>query len=145
MGEKLMTIVATIAIVIMGPYLLTSIINGRQTQTSLLDGVDTGKDVVIQIDGENLLIDVEEYIAGVLPGLADWTADSTIIEAQAVAIRTKIYYAMAESTLIQANSLEYTYYTKQQIIEKLGEENGKKAQTIYEKAVYNTKGIVEQR
>lgn len=143
MGEKLITLVATVAVVIMGPYLLTCIINGRQIQTSLLENVDTGKDVIIQINGENMLIDVEKYIAGVLPGVVDWTADATLIEAQAVAVRAKIYYAMGEDSLIQASNLEYTYYTKQEIIEKLGDENGSRAQTIYEKAVYNTKGIIE--
>ncbi len=138
-----MTLVATVALVIMGPYLLTCIINGRQIQTSLLENVDTGKDVIIQINGENMLIDVERYIAGVLPGVVDWTADATLIEAQAVAVRAKIYYAMGENTLIEARNLEYTYYTKQQIYEKLGEVNGEKAQQIYERAVYKTQGMVE--
>ena len=143
MGQKLMITIAIIAIVILGPYILTSIINGRQGNTSKLDGIDTGKDVIIQLDGENRLIDVEKYIAGVLPGLVDWRQNSDIIEAQAVAVRAKIYYAMGEDTIINASSLEYTYYTQDELNEKIGKDDKNKAIQTYEKAVLNTKGVIE--
>jgi len=66
-----------------------------------------------------------------------------IIEAQAVAVRAGIYYTMGDETLINASNLDYTYYTKEQVIEKWGNVNGRKAINTYEKAVYNTRGIIE--
>ncbi len=137
-----MSIITAIVVVILGPYILTSIVNGRENTESKLTGIDSGKDVIIQINGENQLIDVEEYIAGVLPGLVDWKAESEVIEAQAVAVRAKIYYAMGQETVIWASSLEYTYYEGATLKQRLGETNYEKAKDIYEKAVKNTVGIV---
>lgn len=143
MGEKLVTIVTAVAVMVLGPYIMTSIINGRYSTSSAISSIDTGKDVVIQIDGENRLIDVEEYIAGVLPGLVDWQSDSNIIEAQAVAVRGKIYYAMGKETAIWANKFEYTYFDQEELEKQLGKSNADKAAEIYQKAVINTKGITE--
>ncbi|MBP3621441.1 MAG: hypothetical protein J6J16_06755 [Lachnospiraceae bacterium] len=143
MGEKLVTIITAVAVVVLGPYILTSIINGRQGNVSAISSIDTGRDVIIQIDGQNQLIDVEEYIVGVLPGLVDWQSDMDIIEAQAVAVRGKIYYAMGEETVIWASNLEYTYYAGDELTKRLGKGNVEKAVKIYEKAVINTKGIIE--
>ncbi len=143
MGEKLVTIVTAVAVMVLGPYIMTSIINGRYNTSSAISSIDTGRDVIIQIDGENRLMDVEEYIAGVLPGLVDWQSDSNIIEAQAVAVRGKIYYAMGKETAIWANTFEYTYFDEVQLEKQFGKNNAKKAAEIYEKAVINTKGITE--
>lgn len=143
MGEKLVTIVTAVAVMVLGPYIMTSIINGRYNTTSAISSIDTGRDIIIQIDGENRLMDVEEYIAGVLPGLVDWQSDSNIIEAQAVAVRGKIYYAMGKETAIWANTFEYTYFDEAQLEKQFGKNNAKKAAETYEKAVINTKGITE--
>ena len=59
----------------------------------------------------NRLLDVEQYIAGVLPGLVEPEANVQIMEAQAVAVRTKIYFAMGESTVIDASNLDFKFYT----------------------------------
>lgn len=143
MGEKLVSLITAMVVIVLGPFILTSIINGRQGKTSAITKIDTGKDVIVQINGENQLIDVEEYIVGVLPGLVDWHSDSKIIEAQAVAVRGKIYYAMGEETVIWGNKLEYTYYEGTELEKRLGKANVEKAIQVYEKAVINTKGIVE--
>ena len=138
MGEKFMTVVATLAIMIMAPFILTTIINGRVHNSSVLEGTETGKDVIIQINGQNKLIDVEIYIAGVLPGLVDYNQSMEVIEAQAVAIRTKIYFAMGTETLINESALEYDYYSEEELISRLGKNQSREAIFIYETAVKNT-------
>ncbi|MBE5945124.1 MAG: hypothetical protein E7258_09455 [Lachnospiraceae bacterium] len=143
MKDRILSIFVGVIIVLVGPYIITCFLNGKESEYSILQGIDTGKDVVIQVNGENKLIDVEIYIASILPGLVDWTADMEIIEAQAVAVRAGIYYTMGDETLINASNLDYTYYTKEQVIEKWGNVNGRKAINTYEKAVYNTRGIIE--
>ena len=143
MGERLMTVLTVALIMIFGPYVLTSIMNGRNGSSSSLEGINTGKDVIIQLNGENYLVDVEVYIAGVLPGLIDWRQDVSLIEAQAVAVRTNIYYVMGSKDIINASELEYTYYTREELIEKYGKRSGESAVKVYEKAVSETVGISE--
>lgn len=143
MGEKVMIWLAGLATVILFPYMLTTMMNGRYgVAESKVSSLSTGRDVLMQIDGVNMLMDVEQYIAGVLPGLVSPDSDASVIEAQAVAVRTKIYYEMGSNTVIQASDLEFTYYTKQDYIDKWGEAKYKRVKEIYDTAVLNTTGKI---
>lgn len=143
MGEKIMIGFAGLAVIILFPYMFTTIINGRYGETeSKVSSLSTGHDVLMQIEGVNMLMDVEQYIAGVLPGLVPPDSEEDVIEAQAVAVRTKIYYEMGTETVIQASRLEFTYYTKDDLIDKWGEIKYKRIKTIYENAVLNTAGKI---
>lgn len=139
MGEKITVAIVMSALVVMVPYILTMMINGRNIETSVqIKKIDTGRDVLIQIDGSNQLIDVEEYIAGILPGIAEYSSDISYLEAQAVAVRTKIYFAMGENTIINSSELEYEYYTENEYLKKWGEKNYKQIKNKYDTAVINT-------
>ncbi len=139
MGEKITVAIATIATFIMLPYIMTLVMNGRyEDRVSELEKVSTGRDVLVQLDNKNLLIDVELYIAGVLPGLVSPDSSKDVIEAQAVAVRTKIYYTMGNKTVINAEELQFKYYTKQDYIDKWGSGKYKQIKVIYEEAVLNT-------
>lgn len=139
MGERITIMIAMTAIVIMIPYIMTIAINGKQVESgSEIQKVDSGRDVLMQIDGANVLIDVEQYIAGVLPGMVDFSSENSFIEAQAVAIRTKIYYAMGSETVVNASELDYKYYSIQDYINKWGKNNYKQIKDKYDLAVINT-------
>lgn len=138
MGERVMIFMATVMAAVFLPYFMTIAINGKYRNYSQIKTIDTGRDVIIQVGDKNQLIDVEEYIAGVLPGLVDWKSSQDILEAQAVAVRTKIYYEMGSETVIKASDLQFTYYTKEDYIEKWGQNNESKIRGIYEEAVINT-------
>ena len=72
--------------------------------------------------------------------------DDSYLQAQAVALRTKVYYAMGDATVIQASDLEFQYYTEEDYIAKWGRENYKSVKARYERAVIATKGkIIEQK
>lgn len=143
MGEKVMIWLACVATIIIFPYMLTTMMNGRYGVTETkVSALSTGKDVLMQIDGANMLMDVEQYIAGVLPGLVSPDSEESIIEAQAVAVRTKIYFEMGDNTVIQATDLEFTYFTKQDYIDKWGEAKYKRVKEIYDTAVLNTTGKI---
>ncbi|MGN0151896.1 MAG: SpoIID/LytB domain-containing protein [Wujia sp.] len=143
MGEKITIWTAALAAVIIFPCMLTLMMNGRYGKAeSRVSALSTGRDVLLQIDGANMLMDVEQYIAGVLPGLVAPDSEQDIIEAQAVAVRTKIYYEMGNNSVIQASQLEFTYYTKQDYIDKWGEAKYKRIKEIYETAVLNTVGKI---
>lgn len=123
------------------PYFMTIMINGGTRENdSKIAKINTGKDVIIHIDGENKLIDVEEYILGVLPGIVSAEAEPDVIEAQTVAVRTKIYRSMGDETIINANKLDFTYYSEKELKEKLGEKTYSKVMSIYESAINNTVG-----
>lgn len=141
MGERVTMFITTIAVIILVPYIMTMLMNGRQRDLSkTISEMSTGKDVLIQKDGVNKLIDVEEYVAGVLPGMVEPKADKDMMEAQAVAVRTKVYYAMGENTVVDAGTLEFTYLTEEEYKEKLGVQNYNQIKRKYEEAVINTAG-----
>lgn len=143
MGERITILIATVATVIMLPYILTLSINGRQKDAvSQIEQIDTGRDVLLQVEGGNYLLDVEQYIAGVLPGLVDSESGAAMIEAQAVAVRTKIYYAMGDNTIIDARNLEFQYYMDQDYIDKWGQAKYLSVKRKYEQAVLNTSGKI---
>ncbi|MDD6327470.1 MAG: SpoIID/LytB domain-containing protein [Lachnospiraceae bacterium] len=139
MGERLTVYVSAIAMVFLFPYILTMAVNGRYgAYASQISNVSTGKDVLIEIEGANMLMDVEQYIAGVLPGLVDPESDIKIIEAQAVAVRTKIYYEMGEETVVSASKLGFSYYSKDDLILRYGRSKYKNVRNVYETATLNT-------
>lgn len=141
MKDRLAVILALTIMIIILPYIITLLINGCGNRNkSVLKNISSGRDVVLTEGGKNRLIDVEEYIAMSLPSLIDWKSDMELIEAQAVAVRGKILYEMGEDTVINANELEFVYFTDQDLIDKYGRDNYKQAKIVYEKAVYNTLG-----
>lgn len=141
MKDKLFSSVFAGILCLIIPYFMTIMINGGTRENdSKIAKINTGKDVIVHIDGENKLIDVEEYILGVLPGIVSAEAESDVIEAQTVAVRTKIYRSMGEETIINANKLDFTYYSEKELKEKLGEKTYNKVMSIYESAINNTVG-----
>ena len=141
MGEKLTVGLAGVIIIVMLPYLLTLAINGRHQDISV-DMINSGRDVLIYIDGENVLMDVEQYIVGILPGVVDYGATQEFIEAQAVAVRTKIYFAMGENTVVEESALSFEYFDENKYMNKYGMENYQAIQDAFEQAVINTAGQI---
>lgn len=143
MKEKIGTVVILGVMVIVVPYFITLCVNGcNKAHTSILEGIHSGRDVIICVSGKNKLVDLEEYVAMTLPGLIDYRSDMSLIEAQAVAVRGKIVYEMGGESCINAADLEFTYFTNQDIKDKFGADNLTKAVNRYEEAVYNTKGQI---
>lgn len=138
-GEKVTIGLAGAIIMIMLPCLLTLFINGRYAGITV-DMINSGRDVLIYVDGENMLMDVEEYIVGVLPGVVGYGASKEVMEAQAVAVRTKIYYAMGDDTVINEEELEFEYFDEEKYINKYGMENYKAIKKTFEISVIETVG-----
>lgn len=139
MGEKITVGLAGVILVIMLPCLLTLCLNGIRDDVTI-DMINTRRDVLIKADGENVLMDVEKYIVGILPGIIEYGSSQEYIEAQVVAVRTKIYYAMGESTVVDAQELGFQYFDQEKLINKYGIDNYKVIEDIFEEAVINTVG-----
>lgn len=143
MKDKLLSSVLAGVLCLIIPYLMTIIINGGTREDgSKITKISTGRDVIVRIDGQNKLIDVEQYIVGVLPGVVSADADAAVVEAQAVAVRTKIYRSMGNDTIIDAGKLDFTYFSEKELKEKLGEKNYNRIMSVYENAVENTVGKI---
>lgn len=143
MKEQILERIVLVVLVIICPAIITLLVNGVQDDLNKkIEELDTGKDILIQTDEANILLDVEQYIAGVLPAVVDYNSNDSYIEAQAVAIRTNIYYKMGDKTIINAEDLDYKYFSIGQYIEKWGEDKFKKMQSKYNKAILNTVGKV---
>lgn len=139
MSEKLTVTLTVMATVLFLPYIITMMMSGRYgSYASKLASVSSGRDILIEIDGANMLMDVEQYIAGVLPGLVDPDSDMKVIEAQAIAVRTKIYFEMGERKVLSAEDLEFEFFTTEDMIERYGKSKYKNVRMIYETATVNT-------
>ena len=141
MGEKITVGLAGVILMIMLPCLLTLVINGRY-QGVTVDMLSSGKDVLISIDGENVLMDVEEYLLGILPGVVDYGATDEFIEAQTVAVRTKIYFAMGDMSVINATDLSFEYFDENKYLNKYGMENYQLIMDDFQEAIVNTAGQI---
>ncbi|MBO5389949.1 MAG: SpoIID/LytB domain-containing protein [Lachnospiraceae bacterium] len=143
MREKITICLAGVILIIVIPCLLTLFMNGRHRSITV-EMIDSGRDVLFAANGENVLMDVEQYIVGVLPGVVDYGATREYIEAQAVAVRTKIYFAMGDSTVVDAESLSFEYFDEEKYMNKYGMENYQGIKKCFEEAVINTTGEVIQ-
>ncbi|MBQ9935518.1 MAG: SpoIID/LytB domain-containing protein [Lachnospiraceae bacterium] len=141
MGEKITVALAGAILLVMLPCLITLAINGRYEGITV-DMLDSGRDVLINIDGENQLMDVEEYLVGVLPQVVDYGATKEFVEAQAVAVRTKVYYAMGDKTVINAGDLSYEYFDDNKYMNKYGIDNYQNIKKEFEQAIVNTAGQI---
>ncbi len=141
MGEKITVALAGAILLFMLPCLITLAINGRYEGITV-DMLDSGRDVLIYIDGENQLMDVEEYLVGVMPQVVDYGATKEFVEAQAVAVRTKVYYAMGDKTVINASDLSYEYFDDNKYMNKYGMDNYQNIKKEFEEAIVNTAGQI---
>ncbi len=140
MSEKIIKSIVAIALTLTIAYVLTMAINGKkQSVESEFDALETGKDILISIDGKNELIDVEKYIAGVLPYEIEATASLDVVCAQAVAIRTGIYYEMGEETVLEGSKLNYKYMSDREGEKKYGRDEYIRIRNICQRAVIETR------
>lgn len=138
-GERIAVFFMTIAMVIAFPYIITMLLNGRATDCEQqLKEIHTGRDVIVQCEGKNTLMDVEQYIVGVLPGFVNDATKPDVIRAQAVALRTKIYFEMGNDTVIDSKKLGMTYYSDADYASKYGSKSYRQTKRAYEQAVLDT-------
>lgn len=136
------TIGACISAIVL-PCLITLCVNGTNAMSQKkISEIKTGRDVLIQMQDGNYLIDVEQYVAGILPGLVDASVDDNYLQAQAVAVRTRVYMKMGEATVITADQLDFQYYTENDYIAKWGKDKYKSIKARYDQAVISTCGKI---
>ena len=144
MNEKVISGIAIAVISVLIPYIITIMMSGKAYDGSdKMKKIDSGKDIIIKIDGENRIIDVEQYIAGVLAGEADMNAGDDVLQAQAVILRTERSYLMADKDILDSALLNHTYYTYEDCQKMWGRDECEEYLSRIENAVMATLGKTE--
>jgi stage II sporulation protein D len=144
MRERL-TIAFAVCVLIIGiPYVGTLLMTGVPDSSDWIDSVtqlNTGKTVSVNIDGQYEVLDVEEYLLGVLPGMKEPDKDIEVWKALAVVERTNIYRQMAGMGNVDASDLTEDYLTKEEACALWGERNYSRYIGIVEQAIIDTVGV----
>lgn len=101
-----------------------------------------GKDILIDLNGLYKSIDVEEYVAGIMPGVINAEYNMEALKTQVVLVRTNVLKEMEEKNTKDALDLSYEYYTKEERERLWGRKNYNKCEQRIERAVAATSGKV---
>lgn len=143
MGRKIGSYFISAILIITIPYAFTMIINGnRMKLNERVNSLNTGRDVIVHFDDGNKLLDVEQYLAGVLPGIIDPNSDDSLIEAEAVSVRTAIITAMGDDTVIDSDKIDYRYYTEEEREKRWGRIQYRICMMPYLDAIIKTAGVI---
>jgi stage II sporulation protein D len=101
-----------------------------------------GKTIQIELQGLNKNIDLEEYVAGVLPGIISIDYEQEALKTQAVLVRTNVLKEMTEKNTSDAEDLSYHYMSVEERITLFGDRNYEKNERKIRQAVADTAGMV---
>ena len=136
MAEKILSVITTILIIILAPCFITLLLNGiNVSYVKQLEEINSGKDVLIEHEDGNFLVDIKEYVAGVLPDEIGPEQPEKTIQSKAREIEDNVLGCMSERNIINATELDYNYYSRQDMIEKWGEKYASEYMEIYAMAV----------
>lgn len=142
MREKLTMGFAMVILAVMIPYLGTIAITGIVGETiTSVEELDTGKTVSLELDGQYVVMDVEAYLAGVLPSVMDGSEELEVWKALAVIERTNIYKKMEGRGNIDENDLGMKYLQEEEIVDIWGERNYETYRKKVEEAILETTGM----
>lgn len=145
MREKITMIFAMLVLMIMIPYLGTMALTGTiGVAITSVEELNTGKTVSLELDGQYVVMDVEAYLAGILPADMEGSDNLEAWKALAVIERTNIYKRMGGNGNIDESELEMKYLQAAEISEAWGERNYEVYKKVVEQAILETAGIVIQ-
>lgn len=140
-------IIIAIILSILAPLIITTLISGDAYKNSeIIQKMKSGKDVIVKDNGQNVVIDLEQYILGVLA--AEYSDDINeeninILSAKAVLLRTELIYKMQDKDIIEATELGHTYYDYEDM-KKIWDKNSyERNLKILEEIIVSTAGKTE--
>lgn len=145
MREKITMIFAMLVLMVMIPYLGTMALTGTiGMAVTSVEELNTGKTVSLELDGQYVVMDVEAYLAGILPADMEGSDNLEAWKALAVIERTNIYKKMEGSGNIDEGDLGMRYLPEEEISEAWGERNYEAYRKVVEQAILETAGITIQ-
>lgn len=103
------------------PYIVTSI-SLKKTELKLYSYEKSGKTVIINTNGINTKMDVEEFIPCVLYSILPIDYEEEALKAEILIIRTYIFYKMGNNNSINVSELKLPYTLFNQLEEKWGKD-----------------------
>lgn len=145
MRERLTMVFAMLVLMVMIPYLGTMALTGTIGVTiTSVEELNTGKTISMELDGQYVVMDVEAYLAGILPADMEASDSLEMWKALAVIERTNIYKLMEGKGNIDESELNMNYLEKEEICDRWGERNYQTCMEVVEKAIVETAGVVMQ-
>lgn len=145
MRERLTMAFAIIILAIMIPYLGTMALTGTiGVGITSVEELDTGKTVSLELDGQYVVMDVEAYLAGVLPMSMEGSENLEACKALAIIERTNIYKRMEGRGNIDEADLGMTYLSQEEISQLWGERNYESGMELVKQAILETAGMALQ-
>lgn len=133
---------AMVILAVMIPYLGTMALTGTVgIRAATVEELDTGKTVSLELDGQYVVMDVEAYLAGILPARLDGSEDLEVWKAMAVIERTNIYKKMNGRGNVDESDLGTYYLQEEEICEQWGERHYKAYMETMEEAIMATAGM----
>lgn len=140
MKEKFVIVFAMFILAVAIPYLGTMLWSGvTGTVEESIENITTGKTVSMELDGEYVVMDVEAYLAGVLPAVLDGGEEPELWEALAIIERTNIYKKLEGRGNIDEEELGMRYVPAEELQTRWGEKNYEAYSRKIEKAILATK------
>lgn len=143
MRERITIGFAVFVLVIFIPYIGTLILSGvpaEQAKVLSVSELDSGKTISIQTGGVYQVLDIEEYLKGVLPGMTEPVSDIEVWKTLAVVARTNLYREMGGLTQIDESDVEEDYLTETEIRTLWGYRNYEQIMPLVEQAIIETQG-----
>lgn len=145
MRERITMIFAMLVLMVMIPYLGTMALTGTIGMAAAsVEELNTGKTVSLELDGQYVVMDVEAYLAGILPADMEGSDNLEVWKALAVIERTNIYKKMEGNGNIDEGDLEMRYLPEEERSEAWGERNYEAYRKVVEQAILETAGITIQ-
>ncbi|MDD3746563.1 MAG: SpoIID/LytB domain-containing protein [Anaerostipes sp.] len=137
MKRLLFFILFLLSLFFMIPYMLTVSISKLQ-EKHMVDLNTYHSGYTVKISEKN--VDMEQFIAGILPTTISLEKKEEVLKAQAVILRTQIRKKMGDNKTILAKELPYQYEDDNVLKKKIGAENFVAKNKKRERAVIDTLG-----
>lgn len=139
--EKVVNWIGAVVITLLIPFSITMVMTGVIGTNSIIDNFQSSIKIQLNQDNGGQIVDLEEYVIGVLAAQIPVDYEMSAIEAQAVVARTNITrYSISEKTTDQAD-MPFAYVSKAKMLENWGENNYEKNYNRFRLAVSKTVGV----
>lgn len=140
MKEKIKEILMFLIIILLLPYVCSILFSGKSLEAEAVSQ-QQGSYVETEHDGITELLNVEEYLVGVVAAQMPVNYELEALKAQAVAARTYVYKIMDGRNTIGSNELKQEFMSIEDMERVWGYEKVQEYRDKIEAAVEGTKGI----
>ncbi len=114
MKNKVIIILAAICVYLAVPVIVTMLATGV-IEEDVSDELINGRRITVEYRNATRSTEIDQFIVMVLAGRLEMSAETEVLKAESVMIRTDIYRRMGDQMHITSKELAMPYYTKKQM------------------------------